>query len=163
MSDRSGVVELHNCVPINRIPLIDAQSGRIMTRPWTFAVNGKVNIQSFLDNGSILPNGELDVRNVAMGYDGILTTLPDGTELAHIFRFTITLDPLTDNMQPLRSRQRLTKITGFDVTLEFEEYVINDSIIMAKVIMPFVNPGREGDTCEAYLDFQGTIENRICV
>jgi hypothetical protein len=167
--DRSLVVTCRGCVPINRVVLIDAQSGRTQTRPWVWAVNGEIQVPSYLDNGSIMPipeiansNGGIDVRNVAMGYDGVLT-LMDGTELAHIFRFHIYFDPLTDQLQPIRSPRRLTRMTGWDATLEFEEYVLNDNLILRRVVPAMLDLGRPGGGCEPWIDFQGAIENRICV
>jgi hypothetical protein len=170
IQDLSGVVTVHGCVPINRVVLIDAQAGRTMTRPWIFAINGEIDVPSFLNNGSITPNGMIDVRNVAMGYDGVLTLL-DGTELAHIFRFHIYLDPITDQLQPIRSPRRLSRMTGFDATLEFEEYVLNDTILLQQVVPQMLSIGSSAatrgaggpDGCEPWLDFQGVIENRICV
>jgi hypothetical protein len=178
--DRAMVVTCFGCVPINRIVLIDAQAGRTMTRPWVFAINGRIDVSSYLDNGSVIDPantpgtvaGDLDVRNVAMGYDGVLTLGTDGTELAHIFRFHIYLDPITDQLQPLRSPRRLTRMTGFDATIEFEEYVINDNLLLATILPQVLGlgggPGHdptnpmEASGCEPWMTFMGTIEHRLC-
>jgi hypothetical protein len=160
--DRSAFVTLDNCIPIDPIPLINAMNGRVQTRTWRWHCNGRVAMPHMLDNGSILPNGQLDPRNIAMGYDGALA-LDDGTELAHITQFSITIIPEADTVRPLRSRQTLMRVTGFSVELAFEEFIINDNLLLARVIGPFLDPTNDGDSCDAYLNFQGTVDNRICV
>lgn len=157
-----GVVTLDNCVPVDPFAVMNAMNGRVQTRTWRWHCNGRISVPHYLNNGSILPNGQLDVRNIAMGYDGALA-LDDGTELAHITQFTITFIPEVDAVRPLRSRQTLMRMTGFSAEVAFEEFVINDTLLLAKVIGPFLDPTNDGDSCDAYLNFIGTIDERICV
>jgi hypothetical protein len=169
--DNSLVVHLSNCLPTGAIDIFNMRQNDIQTRPWTFTVNGTVDIPSYLVNGSIAPGGSaqngspiVDPRNVAIGADGQLL-LDDGTVLMHIMEAALRIDPTTGTVQPLGTFRVLRRVLGAEITLTFTEYVINDYYILAQVIPPLLQistGGNPGNLCDSYLNFQGRINQRIC-
>lgn len=94
----------------------------------------------------------IDPRQILTGSDGELYS-DDGVFLAQVNTFNSEVEPITTTYMPAGSRQEVTIITGYRVTLTLEEIVVRDEMLN-KVLTAL----RNGEPIS--LGFMGVVRGR---
>jgi hypothetical protein len=80
-----------------------------------------------------MPKALIDPRNILQGYDGELWS-DDGTFLAQVNTWQAQLNVSNTDYHPAGSPQVVAVMTGYQVTLTFTETVIQDAILLQKLL-----------------------------
>lgn len=159
----SAFYVFRDCVPEGNIDVVNIRPGEILSRAWSFRVNqppdfGPLDAPRLLQNS---PNGVFDSRSIARGYDGRLFD-ESGRLLATVNQWQVQINVRTVDHQPAGYKMVWAIPISHTVTLTFTEVLVNDALILGKILDTFreVNPEQGGYVPDAVLNFQGKIQGR---
>lgn len=133
----NGRYVMEGCMPEGDLDIASVTSGEILRRNFTFRVNLEPRLQEELNAGDY---GTVDPRNVLTGMDGKLFD-GEGNPMLSVEEWHLRVSFNSDDFQPAGQALVLGITTGYTVTVEFTEAVVNDSRI-AQVLEGLKHPGR---------------------
>lgn len=133
----NGRYVMEGCMPEGDLDIASVTSGEILRREFSFRVNLPPRLQEELNSGDGTPG---DPRNVLTGMDGMLFD-GEGNPLLSVEEWHLRISFNTDDFQPAGQALVQGVTTGYSVTLEFTEAVVNDGRV-AQILQGLSHPGR---------------------
>lgn len=133
----NGRYVMEGCMPEGDLDIASVTSGEILRREFSFRVNLPPRLQEELNSGDGTPG---DPRNVLTGMDGMLFD-QEGNPLLSVEEWHLRISFNTDDFQPAGQALVQGVTTGYSVTLEFTEAVVNDGRV-AQILQGLSHPGR---------------------
>lgn len=133
----NGRYVMEGCMPEGDLDIASVTSGEILRRNFAFRVNLPPRLQEELNSGDGTPG---DPRNVLTGMDGMLFD-QEGNPLLSVEEWHLRISFNTDDFQPAGQALVQGVTTGYSVTLEFTEAVVNDGRV-AQILQGLSHPGR---------------------
>jgi hypothetical protein len=150
----------YNCIPDGAIDIANITPGDILNRAWSFRVNGRFEVQSYLRNGDF---SQIDARQIARGYDGRLYQVGEGGRrrfLAQVNTWQAQFNPTTVDYNAAGVRQTMAVPMTYTVTLTFTETVVSDELF--EVLVRSIRPSSDEAIAvpDPVFDFMGIIKGR---